>query len=298
MRRTKQDILRDRIPIAYKLLEACSLCPRLCGVNRLAGQIGFCRSGLKPKVASAYVHPWEEPPLSGERGSGNIFFSNCTQRCIFCQNYPISQLGVGREIEIEELAQMMLSLQAKKVHNINLVTATHFIPQILKALELAIQKGFNLPLVYNCGGYEKVETMRLLEGIIDVYLPDAKYGDDEKALAYSGSPHYTAINMAAIKEMYRQVGNLSLAEDGIARRGLIVRHLVLPEMVSGTEYVLKRLSDEISPDLYLSLMSQYFPAHLAKANPPLDRRLTPSEYQHALQLCTRLGLDNGWIQEL
>ncbi|MDI6793730.1 MAG: radical SAM protein [bacterium] len=295
---TKIHILRERIPVANKLLEACSLCPRLCGVNRTTGETGFCRSGLRPKVASAYVHYWEEPPVSGERGSGTIFFSNCTQRCIFCQNYPISQLGVGREIEIEELAYMMLSLQAKKVHNINLVTPTHFIPQILKALELAFQEGLNLPILYNCGGYERVATMQLLEGIVDIYLPDAKYGDDAAALSYSGSACYTAINMAAIKEMYRQVGNLSLDEDGTAERGLIVRHLVLPGMVSGTEQVLKRLSDEISSGLYLSLMSQYFPAHSAKANPPLDRKLKPSEYERAVQACHRAGLDNGWIQEL
>ncbi len=293
-----QGELARRVERAYALLESCALCPRKCGVNRLAGQQGFCRVGLEPKVASWNVHPWEEPPISGFRGSGTIFFSGCTGRCLFCQNYPISQLGVGNAVSPERLAEMMLELQAKGCHNVNLVTPTHFVPQILAALPQAIENGLRLPLVYNSSGYETVEVLRLLEGVVDIWLPDAKYADDDIARRLSGFPHYVEYNRAALQEMYRQVGDeLLLDEGGLARRGMIVRHLVLPEGLAGTGEVLNWIATALSPRVHVSLMDQYFPAHQAVGHAVLGRRITPAEYEEALRAFETAGLVNGWRQE-
>ena len=290
--------LARRIKRAYACLEDCRLCPRECAVNRLQGKQGFCRVGAKPKVASWNVHPWEEPPISGTRGSGTIFFSHCTGRCLFCQNYPISQLGVGNEVSVERLAEMMLELQHKGCHNINLVTPTHFAPQILAALPHAIERGFRLPLVYNTSGYETVEALELLDGVVDIYLPDAKYADDETARRLSGFVHYVEANRAALKEMYRQVGEeLVLDDEGIARRGLIVRHLVLPGGLAGTPKVLRWLAENLSPRVHVSLMDQYFPAHKAIGHPVLSRKVTAEEYEEALRAFDEAGLENGWRQE-
>jgi len=290
--------LKRRIERAYAMLSQCRLCPRECGVDRLRGERGFCRAGAEPIVASWNVHPWEEPPISGTRGSGTIFFSGCTGRCLFCQNYPISQLGVGNTVSVQQLAEMMLELQDRGCHNINLVTPTHFVPQILAALELAIEGGLRLPLVYNTSGYERVETLQLLDGVVDIYLPDAKYADDETARRLSGFVRYVEANRAALREMFRQVGDeLVLDGEGIARRGLIVRHLVLPEGLAGTPKVLRWIAENLSPHVYVSLMDQYFPAHKAVGHPVLGRKITAEEYAEALRAFEEAGLTNGWMQE-
>ena len=290
--------LRRRIERAYAMLSQCRLCPRECGVDRLRGERGFCRAGAEPIVASWNVHPWEEPPISGTRGSGTIFFSGCTGRCLFCQNYPISQLGVGNAVSVQQLAEMMLELQDRGCHNINLVTPTHFVPQILAALELAIEGGLRLPLVYNTSGYERVETLQLLDGVVDIYLPDAKYADDETARRLSGFVRYVEANRAALREMFRQVGDeLVLDGEGIARRGLIVRHLVLPEGLAGTGEVLRWIAENLSPRVHVSLMDQYFPAHKAVGHPVLGRKITAEEYAEALRAFEEAGLTNGWMQE-
>jgi putative pyruvate formate lyase activating enzyme len=284
--------------VAYKLLESCRVCPRECGVNRLKNdKLGFCRSGLNPVISSVSPHHGEEPPLSGTKGSGTIFFTNCNLRCVYCQNYPISQMGNGEERTPGELACQMLWLQEQGCHNLNLVTPTHFVPQILKALSIAMQRGFNLPIVYNTSGYESMETLRLLDGIVNIYLPDMRYSDNAAAMKYSIAPDYPEINRAAIKEMYRQVGNLVLDEQGVAKQGLIIRHLVLPGNIAGTEGVMKFLAEEISKDVSISLMSQYFPAYRAKEFQEINRRITTEEYEKAYKIMLKHGLENGWVQE-
>jgi putative pyruvate formate lyase activating enzyme len=289
--------LRQRVVAAQERLESCDICPRRCGVNRLAGELGFCRAGALARVASANVHHWEEPPISGQRGSGTIFFSHCTARCLFCQNYPISQLGVGQETSAEGLANMMLQLQKRGCHNINLVTPTHYVPQILAALAQAIPRGLCIPLVYNTSGYECLETLQLLDGIVDIYLPDAKYADDEVARRLSGFTNYVKHNRAALLEMQRQVGaELQVDAEGIAERGMVIRHLVLPQGLAQTEEVLRWIADNLSRHAYVSLMSQYFPAHQAVGHPELGRTLTADEYAAALSAFDEAGMENGWRQ--
>ena len=291
--------LERRVDDAYKLLEACRVCPRECGVNRLKDdKLGFCRSGLNPVVSSSSPHHGEEPPLSGTKGSGTIFFTNCNLRCVFCQNYPISQMGNGVERTQAELSCSMVSLQDAGCHNLNLVTPTHFVPQFLKALGLARDRGFRMPIVYNSSGYDSLETLRLLDGIVDIYLPDMRYGDDKAAMQYSAAPRYVEVNQAAVKEMYRQVGNLVTYDQGIAKKGLIIRHLVLPGGISGTDGVMKFLSEEISKDVYISLMSQYFPAYKSSEHKEISRRITSKEYETARRIMEKYGLENGWMQEM
>jgi putative pyruvate formate lyase activating enzyme len=291
--------LQKRVEAGYKLLESCRVCPRECGVNRLKNdKLGFCRSGLNPVISSVSPHHGEEPPLSGTKGSGTIFLTNCNLRCAYCQNYPISQLGNGVERSPGELACQMIWLQEQGCHNLNLVTPTHFMPQILKALGIARKRGFTLPIVYNTNGYESLEALRLLDGIVDIYLPDMRYSDDAVSRTYSVAPHYPEINRAAVKEMFRQVGNVVLNDDGIATRGLIIRHLVLPNGLSGTDGVMKFLVDDISKDVYISLMSQYFPAYKANGIKDLSRRITPDEYEDAYHVMQKYGLENGWIQNI
>jgi len=290
--------LQRRIERAYEILQHCTLCPRECNVDRLAGEQGYCRAGAAPVVASWNVHPWEEPPISGTRGSGTIFFTHCTGRCLFCQNYPISQLGVGQQVTVERLAAMMLELQTRGCHNINLVTPTHFVPQILAALPAAIEGGLHLPLVYNSSGYDAVETVRLLDGVVDIYLPDAKYADNAIARRLSGFRGYVEANRAALREMYRQVGaELLLDENGLAVRGLIIRHMVLPEGLAGTGQVLAWIAGELAPYVHISLMAQYFPAHKAVGHPVLGRKITHEEYFQALTAFDELQLERGWRQE-
>ncbi len=281
---------------ALELLGPCRLCPRACGADRIGGGVGFCGAGRWAKVASANLHWGEEPPLVEAGGSGTVFFSHCSLRCCFCQNYPISHLGNGREVDAVGLAQMMLDLQGRGAANINLVTGSHFLPQILEALPAAIQGGLRLPLVYNCGGYESLEALRLLEGIIDIYLPDAKYGEIEWAQLYSGAPDYVEVNRAALREMYRQVGGLQVDSEGRARRGLIVRHLLLPGQTENTRKVLGFLAAELNPHIHVSLMSQYFPAWKARMFPDLRRKVNRKELRKAIQVLEDLGLDQGWHQ--
>jgi len=290
--------LARRVEAVYDLLAPCRLCPRECGADRLSSEEGFCRSGAQPKVASWTLHPWEEPPISGARGSGTIFFSGCTGRCLFCQNYPISQLGVGNVVTVERLAEMMVELQQRGAHNVNLVTPTHFVPQILAALSLAVEMGLRLPLVYNSSGYESVEVLRLLDGVVDVWLPDAKYATDDVARRLSGFSRYVEHNRAALREMYRQVGDeLLLDGEGIAQRGLIIRHLVLPGGLAGTREVLHWIASELSPRVHVSLMGQYFPAYRAVGHPLLGRKLTTEEYEDALAAFDEADLERGWRQE-
>lgn len=255
--------LREWADAAVSLLENCIVCPRSCGVNRLAGDVGKCRTPRKAMVSSYGLHFGEETPLVGRYGSGAIFFTNCNLRCLFCQNYAISQLGEGQEVSKEELAYIMLSLQAKKCHNINLVFPTHVTPQILEALELAVESGLHLPLVYNSGGYDSVDTLKILDGVIDIYMPDMKYKDKETAKELSGIESYPEINRAAIKEMYWQTGDLEIDEEGVAQRGLLVRHLVLPRGLAGTKGVVNSLSKQISRNTYVNIMAQYHPCHKA-----------------------------------
>ncbi len=289
--------IKERIEKAYALLEKCSVCPRKCGVNRLKGECGFCGVGKNPKVASYNVHYGEEPPISGSRGSGTIFFSGCSLRCIYCQNFPISQMRHGKEITTKQLADMMLYLESKQCHNINLVTPTHFVPQILKALSFAWKEGFDLPLVYNTSGYEATESLKLLEGIIDIYLPDMRYSDNRIAKKLSSVENYVEVNRKAVKQMYRQVGNLITDESGIARKGLIIRHLILPGNLARSEETFRFIKQEISESAHVSLMGQYFPSFKASSHVSIDRKITPEEYESVVESFFKTGLSRGWTQE-
>lgn len=282
--------LEKRAKILREKLSSCDLCPHECGVNRLKSEKGFCRVFDKPIVSSYGPHFGEEQPLVGYGGSGTIFFTYCNMACVYCQNWEISHLGAGEETTAEELARMMLALQARGCHNINFVTPTHQITFIVEALVIAVEKGLRVPLVYNCGGYEKVETLKILDGIIDIYMPDFKYWDEDIALKLSKVPRYPQVARAALKEMHRQVGDLELDDEFIARRGLLVRHLVLPGGLSGTKEVLKFIAEEISLNTYVNIMDQYYPCGDAWKYPPLDRRLTPEEYEEALRYAREVGL--------
>ncbi len=272
------------------MLEECCLCPRRCGTNRLAGESGKCHITTQVIVSSYGPHFGEEAPLVGRHGSGTIFFTYCNLRCVFCQNYTISQLGEGSAVDREELARMMLSLQAKDCHNINLVSPTHVVPYILDALELAVGMGLYLPLVYNSGGYDCVETLQLLDGIVDIYMPDMKYSDEKTAEQLSGIKDYPKVNKAAIREMHRQVGDLQLDEQGVAQRGLLVRHLVLPNQLAGTEEVVRFLAQEVSTNTYLNIMAQYHPCYKAFDIPQLARPVNSQEFQEAISLAHQQGL--------
>jgi putative pyruvate formate lyase activating enzyme len=267
------------------------LCPRHCGVNRLAGESGKCHITKQAVISSYGPHFGEESPLVGRYGSGTIFFTYCNLRCVFCQNYTISQLGEGWAVDKEEMAKMMLSLQAKGCHNVNLVSPTHVVPYILEALELAVGMGLYLPLVYNSGGYDSVETLELLDGIIDIYMPDMKYSNAKIAEQLSGIKDYPRVNKAAIKEMHRQVGDLQLDEQGIAQRGLLVRHLVLPNRLAGTEEIVAFLAQEVSTNTYLNIMAQYHPCHQAFDIPQLSRPVSKQEFYEAIDLAHRQGLN-------
>ena len=291
----KSGELSKRVKLAREILSGCILCPRNCRINRNLSQSGFCRSGKDAKVYSTQAHFGEEPPISGRAGSGTIFFANCSLRCIFCQNYPFSQLGEGEIVSIEKLAGMMLDIKNKGCHNINLVSPTHFVPQILGALEIAVDKGLDLPLVYNTNGYESLSTLKLLQGIVDIYLPDLKYSDNRVAEKYSGASNYWEAAKEALREMYKQVGNLK-TKQGVAYRGLIVRHLILPKGLSGTKEVLNFLAKEVSSSVHISLMRQYYPAFKAQGFPPLDRPITKEEYLEAKRYFQEAGLRNGWFQ--
>lgn len=293
--RTSGELAR-RAERAKAMLESCALCPRECGANRLGGETGVCGAGARARVSSHNSHHGEEPPISGFNGSGTIFLTHCNLKCIFCQNYPISHLGNGQTVSAEQLAGMMLSLQRRGCHNINFVTPTHYMPQIVEALDIAAGAGLRIPIVYNCGGYESLEALRLLDGIVDVYMPDIKYSDEGPARRFSGAPDYFKHACAAIKEMQRQVGVLEADADGIAVRGLLIRHLVLPNGLAGSRRSLEFIAREISPDTFVSVMEQYFPAHKALSDPDISRRITREEYREVVGMVDEFGLTNGWIQ--
>jgi len=290
--------LLNRIREGYRRLAACDLCPHLCGVNRIKGEQGRCRSGLQPRIASANLHRGEEPPISGSKGSGTIFFSGCTLSCLFCQNYPISQQNNGETLSTAELAKRMMGLQKRGAHNLNLVTPTHWLPQFLAALRLAVLLGFNLPIVWNSSGYEAVESLQLLDGVVSVYLPDMKYADDQQAVELSNAPGYTAINRRAVTEMLRQVGQLQVDDNGIAIQGLIIRHLVLPQARAGSVETLHWIADQLGAETNIALMSQYFPAWEATNRDGINRALNHDEYDAAVVALEEVGLENGWVQEL
>jgi len=282
--------LRERVKKAKSLLKSCHVCPRGCSVDRLKGETGTCRTPGEAIVSSYGPHFGEETPLVGRYGSGTIFFTNCNLKCVFCQNYSISQLGEGERVSREELAQMMLSLQNRGCHNINLVSPTHVVPQILEALEVAVELGLRLPLVYNTGGYDSIETLRILDSIVDIYMPDMKYSDERIAKELSGIDDYPTVNRSALKEMHQQVGDLQLNGSGIAQRGLLVRHLVLPDGLAGTKEVVNFLAREISPNTYINIMAQYHPCHEAPNIPGLARRISAKEFQEAIELSHQAGL--------
>ena len=281
---------REKVRSAENILKECTLCPRDCRVDRTAGERGFCKTGDKLLVASWGPHFGEERPLVGRFGSGTVFFGSCNLGCVFCQNWSISRLGEGEEMSFEELAEIMIDLQGAKCHNINLVTPTHQMPMILRAIALAADRGLMLPIVYNCGGYESVEALRILDGVVDIYMPDIKYADPGAGLRYSKAPDYPAAAMNALREMHRQVGDLIMDDRGIALRGLLVRHLVLPGGLAGTKELAQFIADEISPDTYMNIMDQYHPCDSAFKYPPLDRRLSKREYAEAVQLARDAGL--------
>jgi putative pyruvate formate lyase activating enzyme len=293
--------LEERAARAYDLLSSCSVCPRRCGARRLEDERGFCRTGLLPVISSFGPHFGEEPPLVGRGGSGTIFVTHCNLACTFCQNYGISQCGQGSEISLEKMADMMLQLQKAGCHNINIVTPSHIVPQLIRCISIAARQGLSVPIVYNSGGYDAGETLRLLDGIIDIYMPDAKYGSDAMAAALSCAPGYVRTMKAALREMHRQVGDLVIA-DGIVVRGLLVRHLVLPENLAGSDIVLPWIAGEISPDTYVNIMDQYRPTGSVPENRKnnrfmaLERSLTRSEYRDVIRIARQSGLHRGFPQ--
>ncbi len=290
-------ITQELIDRFYDLLSPCRLCPRNCGVDRINGELGNCGAGLEVKVASYHQHFGEEPPLVGRSGSGTIFFSHCNLHCVFCQNYEISQLGQGQRVSLEELAQYMLDLQNSGCHNINLVTPTPWVPQIVSGLKIAQERGLHIPVVYNCGGYEAVSTLKLLDGIIDIYMPDIKYSDDQCAEKYSKVKNYWSVVRSALKEMYYQVGNLKLSR-GIAASGLLIRHLVLPNQLAGTKECFKFIAENLSIKIVVNVMAQYYPTFNAHKYPEINRRITLSEYRAAIDILKSYGLDAGFQQTI
>ncbi len=282
--------LARRAAVAYEHLTQCDVCPWVCKVNRRAGELGFCRVGELAGVASYGPHLGEESVLRGWRGSGTIFFTGCNLKCKFCQNYEISQLDEGAPVTPQRLAAIMLELQEMGCHNINFVSPSHVVPQILLAVLIAAQAGLRLPLVYNSGGYDSLTMLRILDGVVDIYMPDMKYVDAAIARRYSGIANYPQVNQAAVREMHRQVGDLVIDQNGLARRGLLVRHLILPENLAGTERIIEFLAREISPHTYLNLMDQYRPAYKACEYPELSRRITRAEWEQAVSLARKAGL--------
>ena len=280
-----------------KELECCTICPHNCKINRTKNP-GRCKSTDKIKIALYSIHNFEEPCISGEKGSGTIFFSNCNMNCVFCQNYEISQLGRGKEITIEELANVMIKQQERNVQNINLVTPTSYALHIVEAIKIARKKGLKIPIVYNTNGYESVETLKLLEGYVDIYLPDLKYYYDDLAKKYSKVDNYFQIATKAIQEMYRQVGAPVLDENGVMKKGLMIRHLILPNEVQNSKKVLKWVKENIDSNVYVSIMAQYFPTYKAKEIPEIARKITKEEYEKVENYLYELDLENGYIQEL
>ena len=279
-------------------INKCNICPHNCGIDRDNKQIGRCKGTDKAKIALSSLHLFEEPCISGENGSGTVFFSNCNMSCVYCQNYEISSEGFGVEVSSERLAEIFINQQNKNAHNINLVSPTIYARQIRDAIILARQKGLNIPIIYNTSGYEKVETIKQLEGYIDAYLPDFKYASNELGEKYSNVKNYYDYCLPAIKEMYRQVGAPKLDENGIIQKGVIIRHLILPNNVENTKRVLKTIKENFPEDIYISLMAQYFPAGKAKNIEELNRKISEQEYKEIENYLYDLELENGYMQEL
>ncbi len=298
----KSGELQRRAKALNERLSACDICPRECGVNRLEGDLGHCHSGALPIVSSYCAHRGEEPVLSGTRGSGTIFFGNCNMRCVYCQNHQISQSPTAQkknEISVSALAERMLYLQDElKCHNINLVTPSHFVPQIIGALVEAVPQGLHLPLVYNTSSYDSLKTLKELDGVISIYLADIRYADNKLARHYSHARHYVDHARAAIIEMQCQVGDLVVDDDGIAQKGLIVRHLILPNDIAGSAESLEWLLKKVSPKVAVSIMAQYYPANRAYKYEEINRKITPQEYQQVVDLVEKLDIENGWLQDM
>lgn len=286
----REGLLEEKIVKAQRLLESCSVCPRDCKVNRIEGERGFCRAGFLPEVSSSSPHFGEEQPLVGFHGSGTIFLTHCNLGCLYCQNYSISHLDEGEEMSIEQLSRIMVAMQSLGCHNINFVSPTHYVPQILAALPNAITLGLSVPLVYNTGGYDAVETLKLLDGVFDIYMPDFKYSTEEVAEEYSQARDYPLVAKKAIKEMFRQVGDLVLDDRGIALRGLLIRHLVLPSGLAGTQDVMRFLSQDISKNTYVNIMAQYYPCGDIPPGSPLYRRISKLEYLKAVEIAKKEGI--------
>lgn len=293
----KLTLIQNAIKNLEGALNKCSICPRGCGINRQTGETGYCRAPVDPVVYSYIQHHGEEPALSGSNGSGTIFFTYCNMKCSYCQNYQFSQLDKGEKTTTNGLASIMLGLQNSGCHNINLVSPTHYVPQILAALEIAVKDGLNIPIVYNTSGYDSPDTIRMLRGIVDIYLPDMRYSDNRMAIKYSDAPDYVEYNRSSIIEMHKQVGEMTFDKYGIAKRGLIIRLLVLPNKVSGTEESLRFIRDKISKNTHLSIMSQYYPVFKAHDFKDISRRVNRDEYDNVVDEALSLGLNNGWVQE-
>lgn len=291
---TQQGILKKRVLALEDILKDCRLCPRECRANRLEGEVGYCKADSGLVVSSAFPHFGEESPLVGFHGSGTIFLTHCNLRCIFCQNYDISHLGRGESITSFDMARMMIRLQELGCHNINFVTPTHYVPQIVASLPEAIEHGLRIPLVYNCSGYESLEVIQLLEGIVDIYMPDAKFMDEKYSKEYCNAPDYPGVLKKVLKEMHRQVGDLKTDSDGIAEKGLLIRHLVMPGGIASSESVLRFIAEEISVHTYVNIMDQYRPEYCACEHPPINRRITYKEYLEAIQLAKRFQLYRGF----
>jgi len=284
-------------PSLLNMLENCNLCPRKCFVNRLDGKLGYCRASKDVKVAKVSLHHWEEPCISGKLGSGTIFFSNCNLRCVFCQNYKISHEGIGKTVSIKRLSEIFLEQQKRGALNINLVTPTHYVPQIIEALKLAKASGLNIPILYNSSGYENIETIRALRGFIDVYLPDLKYYGDKYALKYSNAPNYFNTASKVIAEMVSQVGEVKLDDRGIIKKGVIIRHLMLPGLLFDSKKVIDFIYTTFSDDVYISLMNQYTPMLTSDKYPEINKTLNPNHYDALIDYCLSQGITKCFIQE-
>jgi putative pyruvate formate lyase activating enzyme len=286
--------LQRRIKALTEILKSCCLCPRACKVNRLKGEKGYCQAGVTAMISSAFPHFGEEPPLVGTHGSGTIFLTHCNLRCVFCQNYAISHQGEGTNISGSELALHMIGLQRQGCHNINFVTPTHYAPQIVAALPRTIELGLSVPLVYNCGGYESLEVIKLLDGIVDIYMPDAKFAREETGASYCNAPDYPRVMREVLLEMHRQVGDLVLDEQGIALRGLLIRHLVMPHGSADTKEIIAFIAGQLSDNSYLNIMDQYRPVYRASEYPEIDRRISSREYREAIEIASDAGLHRGF----
>ena len=278
------------------LLKNCRLCPRKCSVDRTNAKKGFCGADDRIKIGRFGLHFWEEPSISGENGSGTVFFSHCNLGCVFCQNYPISSEYIGKYVSVSELCDIFLGLQRQNAHNINLVTPTHYIPQIADAIEEAKTKGLKIPVLYNCGGYENPEALKILDGLIDIYMPDVKYFDDKYSLKYSKAPHYFDFALSALEEMYRQVGKNEFFEDGTMKKGIIVRHMLLPGRLFDSKKILDRIYEKFGNNIYFSIMNQYTPMKNVQNFPELSKKISPKYYDALVNYAVNLGIENAYIQ--